>query len=186
MRIWRARSDDPYVRLVDASRLATAVEARSRERNHRRRAEELATWIGLLYDLAERDVPVSVRLVSGAVRRGFLVAVGLDHVVLRFTTGGLGLVTLDQVACVRPEPGGEVPAATGLRDASQDRTLLESLEHLLAGPEAVALGLRGSPEPLLGTLVALGEDVVTLRRLGGDGGTTYVPVSAIAEVVLDP
>jgi hypothetical protein len=180
---WTPPPRDPYVDLADAAAHETAVRGRVEQRERRERAAEVATWVGTLRDLAERQIVVNVRARSGRVHRGVLVAVGLDHVALRLS-GALVLVALDAVRTLRPEPGALAPPAMGDRASAQDRTLAETFERLVEDRRAVVIVVADVDEPLHGDVVGLGEDVVTLRSSGADRATVYLPLGAIDEVVV--
>lgn len=174
---------DPYLELGDAARQDAEVAARSERRSRLERASEVATWRGTLRDLAERRVPVSLRLAGGRTRRGSLVAVGADHLGVRTAAGQLVLVRLDAVRSLRPEPGLPAPTATGDRDRVEGRHLVEVLAEFVEERARVVLGCDGWDEPLVGELSGLGEDVLTLRVEGVDRGTVYLPLAAVTEVV---
>jgi hypothetical protein len=183
-----AQPDDAYVGLRDDAVLERAVEERVTGREHRDRALELATWTGTLRDLAERGTSVVVALEDGLAHRGRLLAVGVDHVALALDAGGVGLLALDAVRSVRPEPGTAAGGAMGDRARSQDRTLIEAVDrHRCEHPELV-LGVRGAVHPIRGSVVGLGEDVLSLRVSDAAGGAhpgvVYLPTTAIREVVL--
>ena len=180
----RPRSD-PYLDLADDASLRAAVSARIDERSRHERATELATWTGTLRDLAERAVPVVVRTGHGRTHRGVLVAIGIDHLAIRLMSTALVLVAIDTVRLVRPDPGANGRAATGDRDRSQDRTLAEELALLAEQVHIVVVGLRGIEDPVRGVVLGLGEDVLTLRGDGADGGTSYLPLGAIAELLIE-
>ena len=175
---------DPFLALGDDARQAAEVAARSEQRSRAERASEVATWRGTLWDLAERRLPVSLRLAGGRTRRGCLVAVGADHLGIRTAAGQLVLVLLGAVRTLRPEPGLPAPIATGDRDRCLGRRLVEVLAELVEERAPVVLGCEGWDEPLVGELVALGEDVLTLRMEGVERGTIYLPLDAVTEVVV--
>lgn len=188
---WTPPHRDPYVELVDDSAHAAAVRARATERELRDRAAELAGWEGTLRDLTERRVPVTVACRSGRRHRGVIAAVAADHLALRLPAGQLVALAGGAVTSVRPEPGSASAPAMGDREPAQDRTLLELLDRVAGERRHVALGLEGSAEVLRGRLVAVGEDVLTLRLDGrspdGRGrDLIYVRLGAVVEVVLDP
>jgi hypothetical protein len=183
---WRLPEPDPYLGLTDEARVRAAVMARSAERQRRERAAELATWVGTLRDLAEREVAVVVRVVGDHAHRGRLAAIGVDHVAIGLGSGTLALVSLAAVRSVRPEPGRPAPVAMGDRERSQDRTLLEVLDHVLADHGRVAIGLLDLADPLTGVLIGLGEDVLTVRVDGAGRDVVYAPSAAVREVLLDP
>lgn len=181
---WRPPVSDPFVDLTDRAALSEAVAARERERGRRERAAEVATWEGTLRDLAERGTHVVIRTAGDLVHRGVVLAVGIDHVAVRLASGATVLLAGDTLSSVRPEPGTVAPVAMGDRERSQDRTLVEALALMIEDEPELVLGLRGTTDPMAGTIMGLGEDVVTVRMSGGDRPVAYVPVAAIREIVL--
>jgi hypothetical protein len=149
-----------------------------------RRVAEALRVSGL--DVAERDVDVSVGCAAGRAHRGRLVAGGPDHLGLRLPTGALVLVALDTVRSVRPEPGHRGGAAMGDREPPADRTLAEVLQDLADRDGAAAIALRDVADPLQGTVLGLGEDVMTLRLDTAQRETVLVPLCAIAELLVAP
>lgn len=182
---WTPPRRDPFVDLADESVHEAAVRARAGERELRERAAELAGFDGTLRDLAERRAPVTVQCRSGRAHRGVLVAVADDHVALRLVGGQLVALAGWAVTSVRPEPGSAAAPAMGDRERAQDRTLVEVLDRAVAERRRVALSLDGSSEVVQGTLVAVGEDVVTLRLDGCDRDVVYVRAGAVLEVVVE-
>lgn len=182
----RPPSPDPFVHLADDAVQDAAVRARSERRGRQQRATEVATWIGTLRDLAERRIVVSLRVRSGRVHRGTLVAVARDHVAVRLAAGRLVFVALPAVRTVRPEPGEAAPPAMGDRDSAQDRTLGEVVARLAEDRAPVVLGVRDLEAALAGEVVGLGEDVLTLRVAGADRATVYLPLDILDEVAIDP
>ncbi len=183
---WRRPEPDPYLELTDDAALRDAVAARTEERRRRELAAEFATWTGTLRDLAERAVPVVVDVAGAHAHRGVLAAVGLDHLAVRLHAGMVVLVATDVVRTVRPEPGQAAPVATGDRERSQDRTLVEALVRVAEDRIRVGVAFRDVDDLATGQLVGLGEDVLTLRVDGVDQATIYAPTAAIREVLLDP
>jgi hypothetical protein len=183
---WTPPRRDPYVDLADESAHEAAVRARSRERELRERATELAGWNGTLRDLAEARAVVTLRSRSSRTHRGVLVAVAEDHVAMRLPAGQLVALAAGGVTSVRPEPGTAVAPAMGDRDRAQDRTLVELLDRAAGEHRRVALTLDGSSEVVQGTLVAVGDDVLTVRLDGRGHDLLYVRAGAILEVVINP
>lgn len=180
-------TDAGLLRLRDDLAVEGAAARRQIARDLQDRAVELATWTGTLRDLAERGDAVVLHLEGGTARRGWLQAVGLDHVAVRTEVGSTALVATASVRAVRPEPGVPAAAATGDRDRSQDRSLLEAIQAFVGIGDALVVGVRDLAVPLQGRLLGLGEDVLSVRvvpDLGGVAGTVYVPGGAIREVVL--
>jgi hypothetical protein len=181
---WRPPESDPFVELTDRAALREAVTARGNERERRERAAEVATWDGTLRDLAEQGTNLVIRTSGDRVNRGVLIAVGIDHVAVRLANGSTLLIAADTVRSVRPEPGRSAPVAMGDRERSQDRTLTEVLAIVIESRPEVVLSLRDSVDPLVGTVIGVGEDVATVRLSGGDRPTVYLPLAAIRELLV--
>jgi hypothetical protein len=180
---WRPPADDPYVRLTDEGRVADAIRERSEERELRQQQSEFATFAGTMRDLAEAAREVTVRSGSGRSYQGALVAVAIDHLAVRVGSGRTVHVAIDQVTAVQLDPTAVGGVAGGEREAAQDRTLDEVLAASLEERPVVVLVTRGDGEAHRGQLVAVGEDVVTLRVDGA--GARYVPTAALSEVVVE-
>lgn len=180
---WRPPVDDPYVQLTDDGRLADAIAERSAERQLRQEQSEFATFAGTMRDLAEARRDVTVRSGSGRSYQGALLAVAIDHVVVRAGSSRSVHVAIDQVTAVQVDPTSPAGAASGDREAAQDRTLDEVLAAALGDRPVVVVVTRGDGEAHRGQLLAVGEDVVTLRVEGA--GARYLPTSALSEVVVD-
>ncbi len=157
------------------TRTREAVAARTRERWLRQQAQEGATWLGVLVDLAERGSDVTVGL-DGRSASGRLVGVGSDLCVLAHA-GATTLIALAHVHSVRA--GGTPPAAGSDRRPALQVSLPEALAALAAERDPVTVTLGGGGE-VRGVLVAMGADVVTLRSRTRPWTHTYVPLAAIA------
>lgn len=175
---------DPYVDLSDEAAHRAAVQARREERERSARAGEVASWSGTLRDLAERRVDVSVSCAAGRQHRGALVAVGVDHIGLRVGPSGLVVIAIDTVRAVRPEPGSPGGAAMGDRDEPRDRRIEDVLDEVVARDGRVAVVLRDVPEPLHGEVLGLGDDVLTIRLETARRERVFVPLAAIAELLV--
>ena len=155
---------DPLQRLLDEARRDQAVEARAHEHWLRRAAHEGATFTGALVDLAESGQSVSVRIASGHVHHGHVVAVGTDFCAVE-TDGGVTIyINLAALGEVRLDSGA--PPA-GNRGPSVDMTLAEALSRLAGERPRVAAVTRGLDTPIAGELCAVGTDVITLKLEGG-------------------
>jgi hypothetical protein len=75
------------------------------------------------------------------------------------------------------------PAATGDRPAL-DLLLVEALARVAQERPQVAVMTAGG-DVVAGRLRAVGADVLSLR-LDGEGGTAYVPATAVLEVLFRP
>jgi len=175
---------DDLARWAAAAKADEAGRARARERWLRRQAEEEATFAGVLVDLAERAEAVVVRTTGGRRHRGAVAAVGGDFVLLRADPGRWVLVAFDAIAAVRPADGAGAPAA-GRRPPALDLLLLEALDGMAGDRSRVSVIPVGDPEPVVGELEAVGDDVLTIRLDGPSRARSYVRAAAIAEVAVD-
>ncbi len=179
--------DEVFLSLEDEARQAAEVAARSERHQRLQRASEVATWTGTLEDLAERRLPVVLRVVGGRAFRGNLIAAEPDLVALRSGAGQLVVVRTAAVRLLRPQPGVPVAVAMGDRQRVAGRRMVEVLQQLTEDRARVLLGLDGLDEPLAGRLRALGEDVVSLELDdAAPRALVYLPVGAVQDVVVDP
>jgi hypothetical protein len=181
---WQPPATDPFVRLADEGQLADAIAARSEERELRQQASELATFAGTMRDLAEARRHVTVRCATGRSYQGELLAVAVDHLVVRAGERATVHVATDQVSAVTVDPAVTSGWAAGDRDAAQDRTLAEVLANALDARPTVVLVTRGDGEVHRGRLLAVGEDVVSVRG-DGVGHVRYLPTNALSELVVE-
>jgi hypothetical protein len=171
---------DEVTGLLDEQALDDALRARRATREGRDRARELSTWVGALRDLAERSATVQVFTVAGTEVTGALLAVAVDHLVLRVAGGGLAVVARAAISGVRGAGSGPSVPAAGDRPAPSDRVLLEVLDRWREDAAPVHLVTRGG-DGERGHLVTVGEDVVSLTAAAG---TLHVPVEAIVTVTV--
>jgi hypothetical protein len=182
-RPWRPPTDDPFVQLTDEGRLADAIRERADERELRQQLSEFATFAGTMRDLAEAGRTVTVRSGSGRSYQGRLLAVAIDHLVVSAGSSRTVHVAVDQVTSVQLDPTAVANVAAGERAAAQDRTLDEVLAAAVEDRPVVVLVTRGDGEAHRGQLLAVGEDVVTLRVEGA--GARYLPAGALSEIVVE-
>jgi hypothetical protein len=174
------RADD-FVSALDrwaaSQRTASAAASRARERSLREQAATLATWTGILVDLAEQGAPVTA-VVANQHRRGRIVGVGRDFFVLDAHPGRTALVRADAVASLWPEGAG-APLPAGSRGGAIDLTLLMALALLAEQRSPVCLATTAGLETA-GDLLAAGEDILTLRTDSSRRRLAYVPLQAVA------
>ncbi len=143
-----------------------------------RQGSESSSLAGTLLELAERGVPVHLRLRGGAEVRGTIRAAGADVLVLRPPRGGTAVVAMDAVATVAAGP------ATGEVWSERSPLLLTSLGEVLAAwaaerPE-VTVHADGGTVP--GELAAAGTDVVVVRGAPPARERTWVALAAVVLV----
>lgn len=156
------------------------ARARLRARWLRVQAEEEATFLGTMIDLAEQGRPVGLEA-AGASLRGAIVGAGSDFVAVR-TGRTRVLVALDVIEMVRADPAAR--AVTGDRDVLVDRTLAAVLASLAEErPRAVLRTRAGSA--VAGELRSVGADVATIRAEADPPQRVAVRIPALATVEID-
>lgn len=177
-------------RWVAEARVDEAALRRARERWLLEVAEQEATLVGVLADLAERGGPLTLHGRSGRRHHGVLRMLGLDFVVVGLPSGTDVLMVTRFVTSVRTAPAVELaigdergphePAsghvATGLR-------MHDVLTELAADRERVVM-VTADGEMLTGQLRSVGHDVAVLRTDAEPRATAYVALAAVAEIVI--
>jgi hypothetical protein len=169
-------------RWVAEARSADAAAARTRERWLRVQADESATFVGVLLDLAERGTPVVIHGRGGRRHRGAIAAVAADFCALRTSGGRDVLLTFLGIGSVRPD--SRSPGPSGDRALHADLGLAEMLSVLAADRPRVLIVTTADAEGVAGELRSVGRDVVTVRLDGDPRAGAYVAITAIAEVSL--
>ena len=175
---------DTFVELLDESRAGDDGALRARQRWLRRRAEEEATLVGTLVDLAERGSALTVRSASGRVSHGAVVAVGRDFLALQGRGGEIRFLRSAGIVTVAPSSAERHQPASGDRPAPLDLTLVEVLSGL--APDRPRVVLVAGGEVVAGDLVAVGADVVSLRLDGGGRRLCYVAGASLEEALVEP
>jgi hypothetical protein len=175
----RLRGVDEFLELLDDARADERRVARVGQRLARHVAEEGASLVGTLLDLAERGSTVTVRSAWGRAHTGTLALVAADFFVLRTGQGDRWLAR-QGLTSVRPDPGEHHLAASGDRSAA-DLLLVEALGRIAPDRPRLAFVLDGG-ELLAGELRAVGADVLTVRLDGGPGRIAYVSGGSLREV----
>ena len=169
-------------RWVADARSADAAAARGRERWLRLQADESATFVGVLIDLAERQTPVVIYGRAGRRHRGSIAAVASDFCALRTSGGRDVLLAYAGIGSVRPDSRSAGPI--GDRAVEAEIGLAEMLSVLAADRPRVLIVTAADDEGIAGELRSVGRDVVTVRLDGEPRAAAYVAISAIAEVSL--
>jgi hypothetical protein len=159
-----------------------AVDARARVGWLRRQADEEATFVGVLADLAERKAPVVIESAAGA-RVGRLRVIGQDFCALQIGEGPVGrghvLVPYRSLASVRPSAEASTAVVvTGDRLLTPRATFIGALSAL--ADERARLRLTTPAGALTGELRSVGVDVATLRL--DDRRPAYARVTSLVEV----
>ncbi len=129
-------------------------------------------------DLAEQAAGVTV-VVAGQRRSGHLVGVGRDFCVLQTERGRPALISAHEIAQLWPDAGSGHGPPAGDRSPSIDLPLLSALALLAEERSPVGL-VSGSGVETTGELIAVGDDVLTLRTARPAHRLVYLPVSSVA------
>lgn len=149
-----------------------AVGQRWRQTAQGQLAAEESRFAGLLRDVAERGIVVTLDSASGRRHRGTIEAVGRDYCVINSV-----IVSARAVVAVQL-PG--LPLAASPRESpTGGQSLSELLTDWAADRVRIRIWVTGQPVPKGGQLYAVGADMVSLTV---DEQTIAVPLSAIVEV----
>lgn len=173
---------DDIERWVADARAEEAAGERVRERWLRQQAEEEASFAGVLVDLAERGMTVTVTGASGRRHQGRVAAVGADFVALRGPSGRLTLLALGSVARVRlAPPDRRVSGSPRDRvEGSSEVTLAEVLAQAVG--HRPRLSVHSGADHLLGELRAVGADVLSISVDEQTSGLTYARLASVSEI----
>ena len=154
-----------------------AIGARARAGWLRRQAEDEATWLGALGDLVGCG-DVTVTMIGGRTWRGSVLGVGSGYCALE-----LG----DSHVLVRPDSITTLTASGG-RPPTGDRVPIPNeLAHALAAElyrePFVTLWFGATAEPVRGRLIAVSDEVVTLRLVEGPAAVV-ARLQSVSEVLL--
>jgi hypothetical protein len=196
---------DDLERWASEARAREAAEARVRARWLRTQAEEGATLRGVLVDLAERAVEVSVRTSAGRVHAGPILAVGRDFVAVRTPAARLTLVALAAVASVHVPPlvgggggdaGEDEPGEAGREGAGgrgggdgddegdegaggEYRAVPLADVLAQAAGERPRVAVEAGAQRLVGDLRTVGTDMLTVRVAAG---LAHVALQSVLEI----
>jgi hypothetical protein len=159
-----------------------AARQRTRQRWLRIQAEEEASVLGALVDLAERGRSVVLDVGDDRIR-GAVVGIGADFLAVRSDRGQDVLVRTEAIEVVRAEPGAH--AVVGDRATLVEVTLAAVVGPLAAERTEVVVRTR-SGQVVRGELRSAGTDVVRLRADGDPPSPVWVPLDAIDLLVVDP
>lgn len=161
-----------------AERVAQAAAERTQSREMLERAASTGTWTGLLVDLAETATLVMAD--TGGYRvSGRIVGVAKDFVTFEATSGRPTLVRIDALVSISPVSDGAAARRgrpAGARVAPLAMTMASVLD--LLWDESAPVTIRTASSSIHGVIVAVGEDLVSLRPAGKEH-SAHVRSSAI-------
>lgn len=176
-----------FQRWAAAERAAGEAAARSRSASLARQAAGGATWTGILVDLAERSAVVALA-VPGARLSGRLVGVGRDFCVLEPAGGRPAVVAAAWISSLAPAgparagTGAGAGAPGGSREPALDMGLASVMAALMDDRAPVVVSAAGQPHA--GEVLAVGDDVVTIRAPAPQRRQVHIPLGAITHVEL--
>ena len=173
-------SDADLAALVDDVRGADAAQERSRRRWLAQQALEEASIVGVLLDAAEQQQTATIETVSGRRHTGAVVLVASDCCVVLAPSGTRSYLALDGITVVTLDRSIRSVPASADRVAPISATLRELLADEIGQRPEIAVVSRGSDESVVGRLVAVGRDVLTLES--DDRRTlAYVSLASLTE-----
>lgn len=169
---------DPALRaLLDSARESEAIRSRSGFDALRRHAAEDATVAGLLANLRDLKMTVTISTSSGSAHRGRVINVNSAGVVLQITPQRRSLIRLCVISTIRTADRCDL-AGDG------DKAKVVSWPTLVASflDEADVVTITYQGVFISGQLVSISREVLALRP--PNGFTTYAVVDSIDEVSL--
>lgn len=176
-------TSDPLLSLVDEERTEAIHRQREREHRLKQQAQEQASLLGTLLDLAEQQETVSIRTESGNTHCGIIQTIGRDFIAMTMRGDVNVYCTLSAIATVRPQTNALHGPAYGDREPSLDLLFIEFLATAAEGHPWVTITSTGR-EQVSGRLSAVGVDVVTIQLEGDRPSVCYVSSAAVAEAIL--
>lgn len=164
-------------------RVRRSAAERSRANSLQEQSAAGATWVGVMVDLAESGAEVTLSVGSGPKVTGRLVGVARDFVVVEGRGSSPVLVNSAAVTALAPRPGAAASRRPGGRRRPPLELTLAGALDALAGERAPVI-VRAAGEPVAGSLLACGEDLVTVRTDNGTRPVVYVPLAAVVCVEL--
>lgn len=177
----RSRLDRALSDLTDDARRDAARVSRIERQDREMAAGLSATFLGTLVEACESRTPVVLVTVGGGNHRGLVTMVGADVVVVSTGIDGRrSLLALFAIDAVRQVGAGHGRAVDSLEGGPSMAELLDDL----AVDRRLAVGTVGGNR-FMGRMLRVGVDQLTLR-LDGEHDVLTIPLSAIAEVVIEP
>lgn len=179
--------DEALGDFTDGARRSEAQLHRQQRHDNAIIAGLSASFRGSLVDAAEIGSPVVLLTRRGVHHRGAVVAVGSDVVALAPDTDGKRiLIALDAIEAIR----GTTSASSRGADDSADGPTLGSLLDEFAHDRARAALTTAGGNQVMGVLLAVGTDQVTIQLDGGrernSAELMTVSLAAIDEAVIEP
>lgn len=156
-------TDADLTALVDDVRGADAAKERSRRRWLQEQSLEEARMLGVLLDAAEQRHTVTVRTVSGRQHTGAVVLVAADCCALLSPTGTRTFLVIDAITVVTLDRSFRPVPASADRRPPVAATLRDLLADEIDQRPVVALVSAGATDAVVGQLIAVGADVVTVE-----------------------
>jgi hypothetical protein len=163
-------------RASDAS-IAEAARARARTRRLQEAATADATLTGVLVDLGERQVPVTVATADGRSLDGIIALVGTD--VIGVTTANRGTALVPMRAIVTLTTSSSRPPS-GPRPAARSVSFAALVTELAAARATVEVGY--GHHRMTGRLAWCGSDVLAFGD--AQGRARHVPLAQVSALLV--
>lgn len=175
----RTPTIDPFAEGIDELRLQEIRSSREAARWHEQIAEESATWLATILDLAEARSWCEITTRGGRTHTATISAVGSDVLLLDLTRAGQLLVSLAAVTSLSARGRG-IPART---DRAVDASSMHAALTDLAGMRREVGVVTASGSRFAGQLRSVGIDVLSIQIAPEQ--TTFLPLSGVEEVSFD-
>lgn len=165
-----------FARWAGDQRVGEAALGRSRQRRMAEAISASATWAGVLLDVAENALQVVLTVGSRRLSCR-IVGVGADFCVTDSEGSGSAVVALSAMSALATSPGARVTVA-GDRPPPIGMSFTAALAAL--ADERLPLAVWCDDSRTEGELLAVGEDVVTLRTPAPSRRLIYMPTDRIS------
>ena len=165
-----------FTRWAAEERIGEAALGRSRQRRMADAASASATWAGVLLDVAETALPVVLTVGSRRLSCRIL-GVGADFCVTDSEGSTAFIVAVSAISALEPSPpargntAGDRPPPIGMSFAAALAALAD---------ERLPVAVWSGEVRFDGELLAVGEDVATLRTAAPTRRLVYLPIDRIS------
>lgn len=156
-----------------------AAAARARQRSLENQAAQEATIAGVVIDLAEQDLPVTLKTNAPQAFSGQIIAVGSDFVFVLDSERGEVVVPTQAITTITSAPTSRM--VSGVRTQSSV-SLAEMLNDLVLEKARVTIAVGA--DAVSGRLHSVGTDVVVVALSGAPQDMVYIAVAAIDHLLL--
>jgi hypothetical protein len=165
-----------FIRWTAEGRVREAASARTAQRIREQTQSSSATWHGLLVEVAERGEPVTMQVGSRRVSCR-IAGVGPDFCVAEYDAAPAALIALKAVSSLWPA-GDRRSVPLGDRQPALRLSFAAGLAAI--ADERLPVSLSTADAVITGELLAVGEDLATVRGAPPSRRLAHVPLEAVA------